>query len=53
MHLQAHHVGGISTINHDTQTNLVVAGCATTSPNINNPPRSKVEWYEKEKICYS
>ena len=53
MHLHACHAGDISTINHDTKTNLDAIGCATTSPNINNPPISKVEWYEKEKICYS
>ena len=51
MHLQARHVGHISTINPDTPTNLAAAGRATTSPNINNPQRSKVEWYEKGKIC--
>ena len=37
MRLQAQHVGGISTINLDTQTKLAAAGRATTSPNINNP----------------
>ena len=47
MHLQARHVGGISTINHDTQTNLAAVGRATTSPNINNPPRSKVKWRKR------
>ena len=32
-------------------TNLSASGHATTSSNINNPQRSKVEWSEKEKIC--
>jgi len=53
MHLQACHDGGISTINHDTQTNLAAVGRGTKSPNIKNPQWSKVKWYEKEKICYS
>jgi len=43
MYLQAHHIGGISTIIPNSPTNPVAASRATTAPNINNPPKSKVK----------
>ena len=51
MHLWAHHVGGISTINPDTQTNLTVAGHTTTSPNINHHQDQKLNGMEKRKYA--
>ena len=51
MHLQAHHIGGISTIIPNSPTNPVAASRATTTPNINNPPKSKVKkGTEKENV---
>ena len=51
MHLWAHHVGGISTINPGTQTNLTVASCTTTSPNINHHQDQKLNRTKKRKYA--
>jgi glyoxylase-like metal-dependent hydrolase (beta-lactamase superfamily II) len=50
MHLHAYHIGGISMIIPDTPPNPVAVSRATT-PNINNPLKSKVKGHKKRKIC--